>query len=319
MHPSEIWNGKSLGAVATRAALLPLSVLYGLGWEVYLAVYRLGLKKPASPHDPVVCVGNLISGGGGKSPVTLHIAEVISSWGRPVVIGASGYGSPHAEAAAVAPSGALDPREWGDEPTMIRERLPDIPLIVGRRRVLAAELCQQHFPDAVLLMDDGFQHLPVKKHLTIVLDPAKPTNCLCLPAGPYREPRWNRMRADIVIPGRFHVQSSPLTFTTPNGEPVTVSKCSVLCAIARPYLFIEDLKSAGIEVGLARALPDHDPLDGGTLLQDMPLDQPVVVTAKDWVKLKALRQDLYRFVIANQSIKIEPAEEFSHVLRSTLG
>ncbi|MFX8929914.1 tetraacyldisaccharide 4'-kinase, partial [Acinetobacter baumannii] len=84
----------------------------------------------------------------------------------------------------MAPDGPLDPAGWGDEPAMFRWLLPDVPLVVGRRRVLAAELVHQHFPKAVLVMDDGFQHLPVKKHIQILLDDPTPKNSRCLPAGP---------------------------------------------------------------------------------------------------------------------------------------
>jgi len=181
---SEMWERLSVATIV----LSPFAGLYALGWLGYEATYRWGLKRPSAPHHPVVCVGNLTVGGTGKTPTTRYLAELLLGMGREVVASCSGYGSAAAEAAQVAPMGPLSAHTWGDEAALLRYSLPEVPLIVGRRRVLAAELCHQHYPRAVLLMDDGFQHLPLAKDVAIVLDPPR-RNRLCLPAGPYREPR----------------------------------------------------------------------------------------------------------------------------------
>ncbi|HVL40476.1 MAG TPA: tetraacyldisaccharide 4'-kinase, partial [Fimbriimonadaceae bacterium] len=214
MRAEEIWYGDGWKPAAVRTLLTPLSWLYTLGWQSYLGMYRLGLKRPQEPHRPVLCVGNLVVGGSGKSPLVLHLARLLRNLGQDVVVSASGYGSPRAAGASVAPDGPLDPAEWGDEPAMLRWLQPDLPIVVGRRRVLAAQLVARSWPGSVMLMDDGFQHLPLHKHLTLLLDPDIP-NSQTLPAGPYREPRVNRSRADLVLPGAFRVQRRSLRFVDP--------------------------------------------------------------------------------------------------------
>lgn len=319
MHPGEIWNSERVSARLARLGLLPLSALYAVGWETYLTVYRLGLKRAAHPHRPILCIGNLVAGGSGKTPVTLHVADVLRELGYPVVIAASGYGGPHAEAAAVAPAGPLRAAEWGDEPALYRLLRPEIPLVVGRRRVLAAELVARHFPQAVMLMDDGFQHLPLRKDISVLLDDPRPKNRWCLPAGPYREGRWNRRRADLVLPGRFQIETEPLAFETPDGVEATLPNAvSALCALGQPERFFDRLRSV-TQVGMARALPDHDPLTAGTLLSPFPADRPIVVTAKDWVKLRE-RPDVgeRRFLIARHAVQIQPATEFRSWLKQIL-
>lgn len=300
--------------------LAPLSWLYALGWEAYELIYRLGIKKPKEPHRPVVCVGNLQVGGTGKSPFVLYIAGLLKEMGKEVVIGASGYGSPMAEAAQFAPEGELNPRIWGDEPAMIRWLAPDLPLIVGRRRVLAAELCHREAPNAVLLMDDGFQHLPIKKYLSIVLDPPS-GNHFCIPAGPYREPRNGLKRADLLLPGKFKLTRSKLTFKSANGQLRTAdsSEVSVLCALGNPETFIASLKDAGLTLGTTKLLRDHDSLGAGTLLDGFPPEKPIVVTTKDWVKLR-LRTDLEgrEIWIAHQTVSVEPEQEFKAWLKQRL-
>lgn len=318
MHWEEIWTGRGFLPVLIRVLLFPLSLLYALGWQCYLALYRLGIKKAVHPHSPIICVGNLVTGGSGKSPVVLHLADVLQGMGYEVVIGCSGYGAPHAEAATIAPAGKLHSSEWGDEPAMVRMLRPTIPLIVGRRRVLAADLCHKQFPNAVLLMDDGFQHLPLNKDISIVLD-ASPRNRLTLPAGPYREPWSNRRRADLVIPDKFKTSTETPRFVTPTGEVTEVVKANVLCALGSPQRVIQSLESFGVTIGKKKTLPDHDPLSEGNLFEGFEAGLPIVVTAKDWVKLRD-RADIsnYQILIAQHSVTIEPADEFEHWLQAKL-
>lgn len=316
MNVHEVWFGDSIQASLLRGLLWPASALYGLGWKAYLGLYRLGLKHAAKPHSPIVCIGNFTVGGSGKSPATLHVAEVLRELGFPVVIGLSGYGSPKAEGATVAPDGELDAAEWGDEPAMVRWLMPDIPLIVGRRRVRAAELCAERFPDAVLLMDDGLQHMPLSIDIRIALDERHPKNRFLLPAGPYREPR-SAKRADLILPAEFEAVAAPVALVMPNGDPVlgVSEEVQVLCALGRPDRFLDALERAGLRVGRKLLLTDHDPLAAGTLWDSFEPEKPIVVTAKDWVKLRG-RSDLAsrRIWIARHSVRIEPAEAFKRWL-----
>lgn len=319
MHPNDLWYGQSLGARLSRLALTPASWLYAAGWQAYMGVYALGLKAQKEPHRPIVCVGNLVSGGSGKTPATLAIADILLRQGRKVIIGMSGYGSPRARAASSAPAGELDPAEWGDEPAMARWLRPGLPIVVGRRRVLAARLAHEMDPGAVLVMDDGFQHLPVRKHVTLLIDP-NPANERCLPAGPYREPRSNRKRADLVFGGQFTLERQPLRFVTADGLPSGPPRQSVaLCALGDPDQFAASLESASVGVVGRRFLPDHDQLTEGTLWDGVNGNATVAVTAKDWVKLRR-RSDIgeRQIVIALQDVAIEPADEFANWLRSRL-
>jgi len=260
-----------------------------------------------------MCVGSLAVGGSGKTPVTMAISKMLSERGYSVVIGCSGYGSPKAHDAQIAPEGSLDPAEWGDEVAMIRWLVPEIPLVVGRNRVMAADLVNFAYPESVLVMDDGFQHMPLKKNLSLVIDELRPKNCYCLPAGPYREPRTNRKRADILFPNRdYSIVNSRLEFIDPlTRAAVEVSEAYVLTAIGRPDKFLEDLRISKVKTPHSTLLPDHHPLDAPSLVNSLPQELPVITTAKDWVKI-AERSDWQdrKWIVASKFVTIEPREEF---------
>ena len=316
----EVWYGDSFAAKMIRVILWPLSCIYALGWQIYLLVYRLGLKKGYKPFCQVVCIGNFTAGGTGKTPTVVFVAKCLHELEIPFVIGCSGYGAPHSVGATVAPPGPLDAREWGDEPTELRALLPDTKLIVGRARVTAAQLCAEKFPGSTLLMDDGFQHMPLARDVSIILDPSL-SHAFTFPAGPYREPRSaGRKRAVLVIPSAEFTQVfSDLAFSTPNGDPVPVlTKVRVVTAIARPDKFRDSLEATGLTIVEFLALPDHDKLDIDLATKEC--DLPWVVTRKDWVKLRDncdLKQ--VEIVIADRTATIEPAEAFQKWLKIKLG
>lgn len=273
--------------------LAPLSAVHAIGWEVYLGVYRLELKRPYQAKVPVLCVGNLRVGGTGKTPFVRALCAWLLERGHRVVVSSSGYGSPYEANAQIAPLGPLDSRSWGDEPALLRDALPQVQMIVGRNRVQAAKLAELHFADSILVMDDGFQHLPLKKSATILLRPAPDLNRLCMPAGPYREPAWNYRRADLVIPDAGAIDRQ-LTLRSTRGSDVGLEQnrtVDSMCAIANPSGLREALTAHGLQVRKFVFLSDHDPLTDPDLMAQFEADTPLVVTGKDWVKLKH-RNDL---------------------------
>jgi tetraacyldisaccharide 4'-kinase len=322
MHASDLWHSPAIGPAALRTVLTPLSWLYAAGWQSYLALYRLGIKRPAEPHCPVLCVGNLTVGGTGKSPMALMLYELLSQGGRKVAVSCSGYGSARSEDATLAPEGPLVAAQWGDEAAMFRWFQQEMPLIVGRNRVRAAEIAHAHFPGHVLLLDDGFQHLPLRKHVTILLDDPSPKNRRCLPAGPYREPRGNRKRADLVLPGDFQVDWTLNGPVEPNSReplPPDRHRIQVLSSIGNPQRLMDVLAGSGYRIEREWRRPDHDPLTQGNLFESVDPSLPLIVTAKDWVKLKD-RSDLgaLRFGVVWNTPRIEPSDRFRHYLDAAL-
>lgn len=318
----EIWYGEGTPAKAIRYGLWPLSLVYALGWTGYRSLYQFGLKKAQRPYRPVLCIGNLTVGGSGKTPTVLFVIDELRGLGVDVVVSCSGYGSPASESAKWAPEGPLGAAEWGDEAALLRESRPDVRLIVGRRRVRAAELMSEAKPPrTVMLMDDGFQHLPLAKDAAILLDPPS-TNRFCLPAGPYREPTGNLGRADVVVgpAGKFRSVSTISGFHKLDGSEHAErieGPASAFCAIGRPQQFFQALSEYGVQLVETRARPDHDPLSEPQIFAGLP--EPIIVTGKDAVKLR-MRSDVHGLSIwvAEHRVTIEPIDEFRAWLRSKI-
>ncbi|MEO7454267.1 MAG: tetraacyldisaccharide 4'-kinase [Fimbriimonadales bacterium] len=288
------------------AALLPLSWLYGLGWRSYEAVYRVGLKRRRSFDLPIVGVGNLTVGGSGKTPVVAELVRLANKAGISPALSLSGYGSPSASTTTVLlPADTVDAGKHGDEPAEIRRRLPSTPLIIGRDRVAAAEAASDF---ECLILDDGFQHLPLARKADLVLWDDDAPNKRLLPAGPLREPNSGIRRATAVAtPNRapagyggnvFHFEREYLhlrDIATDETLPLAWlrgKQVDALCAIARPDRFFAALRELGADVRTARALGDHDPIEA-----TQSSDVPTIVTEKDATKIAATPGQFFSLVM----------------------
>jgi tetraacyldisaccharide 4'-kinase len=278
------------------AALLPLSWLYGLGWRSYEAVYRLGLKRRLRVGIPVVGVGNLSAGGEGKTPLVIELVRIARTLGLSPAISVNAYGSPSAGGTTVLYEGdEVDPRLHGDEPAELRHALPDTTLILGRDRAAAATVAAASKMES-LILDDGFQHLPLARTADLVIWDDEIPNKRLLPAGPMREPRSGLRRATAVAtPNRAATdwQGEVFQFSREydgvrdlaTGEVHPLHwmrgrKVDAVCAIARPERFLQGLRDLGADLQSVSALPDHDPLDSV-----VESEHPTIVTEKDAVKL----------------------------------
>lgn len=207
MDAEKLLEEKSLAAGALRAALIPLAWLHRIGLVAYLLPYRVGLRRRQRLPVPVVSIGNLTSGGTGKTPMTALVARMLRKSGKRVVILSRGHGGSHEKepGAKIVSRGDgnifLPPDVAGDEPTLLARLLPDVPVVVGRDRRVSGKLaCAELSPD-VLLLDDGLQFWQLHRDLDIVLlDAMRPFhNGWILPRGLLREPPSHLKRAGIVV------------------------------------------------------------------------------------------------------------------------
>ena len=276
------------------ALLAPLGAGYDLAGRL-----RRALVPPVSADIPVICVGNLVAGGAGKTPVVLALVEALAARGTAVHCLTRGYGGRAAGPRRV--DAARDnAAEVGDEALLLARAAPSWVArdrAAGARSAIAAGA-------QVLVMDDGFQNPALAKDLSlVVVDGAYGFgNRRVMPAGPLRETVARGLaRADaVVLLGRDKRNldaafGSGLPVLTakiapqPGSERLKGRKSLAFAGIGRPEKFFTTLAELGADLVETRAFPDHHPYGAAELRalreRARALGATLVTTEKDAVRL----------------------------------
>jgi tetraacyldisaccharide 4'-kinase len=179
--------------------LIPLSLLYSVIAAVHRWAYRSGLMKTAALPRPVVSIGNIAVGGGGKTPLTMWLSETLKGRGKVTGVLTRGYGR----------SGDLnvvaDPEhDWkyiGDEPALMIRKVRGLPVAVSKNRHHGGEEILKGHDVDLFILDDGFGHHALHKDLEVVLidDNRRFGSGRLLPAGILREPVQRLRDAKIIV------------------------------------------------------------------------------------------------------------------------
>jgi tetraacyldisaccharide 4'-kinase len=193
--------------------LTVFSILYGAAVRFRVTIYkRRGFKKKILPGF-VVSIGNLTAGGTGKTPAVVMLARWALNQGYRVAVLTRGYGRLSKAKVLEVSDGEVikaDCRESGDEPYLLAKKLTGVPVIISSKRFTAGTFAHRKFGANFFILDDGFQHLGLKRDLDLVLiDAIRPFgNGHLLPWGPLREPIDQLARAGALILTRFSNQNS---------------------------------------------------------------------------------------------------------------
>jgi tetraacyldisaccharide 4'-kinase len=296
------------GARGNAARLWP-QVLSPLGALYAAAVrQRFAMHHPVPMDRPVICVGNVVAGGAGKTPVVIALVKLLQDEGRNPHILSRGYGGREEGPLQVSP-----PRDTaddvGDEPLLLVEAAPTW---VSRSRALGVQAAIDTGA-TVVVMDDGYQNPSFYKDFSIlVLDgPTGLGNGRVLPAGPLREHFDDALsRADaVIIVGEdkrglgqeissrradlpvFGARLQP----APGAPDVGGESVYAFAGIARPDKFRHTLEQAGATVEGWAAFPDHYPYEAEDLAEltasAAARGVKVYTTVKDHVRLPAALQE----------------------------
>lgn len=285
------------GQRAVLFVLRLLSVVYAGVVRVRNFLYSRELLPRYSLPLPVISIGNISAGGTGKTPAVIFLARLLTGKGRKVAVLSRGYkGEKDRTGQTMIVNAGTSPRQAGDEPVLIARRLPGVPVLVGRNRYQSGRLGLKEFGTEVFILDDGFQHLILRRNLDLVLiDAARPFFQPLLPRGYLREPPASLERAGGVIltridqavpedverlhrylqskfPGKkvFHARYySPglqeWRFWRHYPEEARFldpagKKAGVFAGVAFPASVCRTLEQMGVAVTGSLFLPDHEPV-----------------------------------------------------------
>lgn len=310
------------------APLVPLSHLYGLGMRARRKLYAEGLFGRRTLPARVISIGNLTVGGTGKTPVVIALANALKQSGRRVGIISRGYGRRGSAPLLEVSDGhavRCDPTQSGDEPCLIAKRCPGVPVAVGANRYQVGRHLLDRFGVDTIVMDDGFQHLAVRRDLDIlVLDATAPFgNGYLLPRGGLREPLSAMARAslglltrarqavsldDVVSEIRRLAPSLPLAITdfrldvlVKVGSDLTLDpsvlrgeRVVAVSGIGNPESFRRLLEAQGTTLLEHYNFPDHyrygrEDIQRVTETAKRLMADRIITTEKDAVKLESFK------------------------------
>jgi tetraacyldisaccharide 4'-kinase len=188
--------------------LYACSQVYQLAARVRIRLYEKGILEQKSLPCKVVSIGNITVGGTGKTPMVHYVASLLKGFGMEVAVISRGYGGHAQRSGGIVSNGKITlmgPQASGDEPQLLASKLKGIPLLVGKDRYGAGRRAISRFGASVLVLDDAFQHLPLKRDLDLLLlDSTRPFgNGYCIPRGTLREPVEQIKRASSFILTRW--------------------------------------------------------------------------------------------------------------------
>ncbi|SEF58351.1 tetraacyldisaccharide 4'-kinase [Bosea lathyri] len=322
---------------ATPGALAWL--LWPLGW-LYGAITLRRMQGTGSEAGvPVICVGNFVAGGAGKTPTAMALAALLAQRGETPFVLMRGYGG------ALAGPVEVDPAHHaagnvGDEPLLMARH---VRTIIARDRPAGAAFARA-LGASVIVLDDGLQNPALTKTLRLaVVDGASGVgNGLCVPAGPLRAPVGGQLAStDAVIvigagaPGEAvaaMARSRGVAVVKARLEPATEAKARLkgqaviaVAGIGRPDKFSTTLREAGAHVVAERAFADHHAYDAGdvaAMIADAKARNCLIATTeKDFTKLGPLwpPAERDRLVVVPVTLVFEKPAQIAAIVAAALG
>lgn len=290
----EFWHSKDVGGIggALSFVLTPFGWIYGA-----ITSMRAASKSTWQAPVPVICVGNVVMGGAGKTLVSVDLAKRLSAKGQNPHIIMRGYGG-RIHAPIRVDLNLHNASDVGDEALLLARTAPTW---VGRKRTEVAKLATEAGA-TVLIMDDGFQNSSLAKDLSLLVIDAEYGygNGRICPAGPLRESIKNAVeRAHAVISLGGSLPENKLdmptfvgrTEATADAPDIKGKRVIAFAGIGRPEKFFNTLKAAGAEIAETILFPDHHLFSNAeienVLARAKTQDSAVITTEKDFVRIPA--------------------------------
>lgn len=319
-------------SIIEKVLYFPLYVLLVLPTIAYWSItktrnflYKKDILKKYNPKIYTISVGNLTTGGTGKTPITAEIANYFAQKGDYPAILSRGYGGTisNKNVNIISDGNTINfgATEAGDEPFWLAKHCPKVAVLTCSSRVNAAKFAKTNLNCTKLILDDGYQHQKLERNLNIlVIDSEKQfSNGSVLPLGALREPISEVKRADkIIVVNKSINEKKAKSFANLlkkkynkpvficNMEPADVYNIQTkkiiddsmpviaFCAIGQPEQFYKYLQR--YDIMATKSYPDHhlytkDDIEELKNLMKKNDAKCLITTEKDAVKIQALLND----------------------------
>lgn len=302
--------GTHLGFTVLKWLLSPLSLLFWLITYIRRMLFTFGLKEVVSLPVPVIVVGNITVGGSGKTPTVIYLIELLRQQGFKPGVVSRGYGIKFEGVKLVEP--LMGATLVGDEPAMIVART-QVPMVIGRDRVSAAQALIQAYDVDIIISDDGLQHYRLSRDLELlILDGERRFgNQLLLPAGPLRELTARQQHVDFIIvngeahEGEFQMRLEPTQFVpvSPSSKQVfdPLKPAVAIAGIGNPERFFTTLRHANVQLIKTKAFEDHQAFSVKALMEVADI-APLLMTEKDAVKCRDFAKENWWYLAVDAKL-----------------
>ena len=230
-------------APSLALGLYIISFFYGAVQKLRGTCYRHKILPSLKLPCKVISIGNITVGGTGKTPMTIQVAGTLKQSGHKVAIVSRGYKGGAERRGGIVSDGKtllMDPDTSGDESYMIACRLKDVPVIVGKNRFAAGMLAVNKFQSDIIVLDDAFQHLKLKRDIDLLLlDCVHPFgNSHLLPRGVLREPISSATRSSACVLTRCRGGADEAQTLLMSSVKTLLPKRPIFTSTQFPYCYI---------------------------------------------------------------------------------
>lgn len=326
-----------------RKLLFPFSFLYAFITSIRNKLFDLNIFKSHHFSIPVIVVGNLSTGGTGKSPMIEHLIRLLENKYKIGVV-SRGYKRKTKGFLEVFPENSA--AEVGDEPLQIKKKFPNATVVVSEKRAIGIEKIKDKVD--LVLLDDAFQHRNVKPSFSILLTTYGKlyADDFVLPMGNLRESKNGAKRADIVIVTKCPLELSEVKkesirkkLNLKKHQELFFSRISYAAEIksesrSKPLEFLND-KSFLLVTGIAnpkplvryleeknlkfthRSFPDHHHFSASDI-EDLEKNKLILTTEKDFVRLSPFLKEASLFYLPIMSKIIEKESDFFNRIQDAI-
>ena len=344
-------SGQSTGLAA--AILRFFLAIAACGYSIIVRLrnrfYDSGLLKSCKAGAPVISIGNITTGGTGKTPLVIWLCKFLQQREIKCAVLTRGY--------KTTQNSKLKTQNYSDEPAILAESCPNAKVIVNPDRVEAATEAVNEFGAKVLIMDDGFQHRSLHRDIDIVtIDATCPFGYgRILPAGLLRESVTALKRADAAVITRCNQISgeqlteleekllsvnpdmiiaksihAPLYAKSTDGEisidRLKDKKVFAFCGIGNPDAFLKTIKNIEADLVGSKIYNDHYHYTDNDIAEicrkadDLKADL-ILTTQKDWTKITSLSMPSEGMTFAYLAVElkfISGQDELKQLIEGTL-